>query len=83
MRKVLGHDIMSFATSSTDDDELIAIRQVRTHKTLQHSKHPNSDPWLAGHRATDDKQRSARSCSRNDVVRRGKRDEICQGELQP
>ena len=39
MRKVLGDDVMNFATSSTDVDELDAIRQERMQQIL-HSYNP-------------------------------------------
>ena len=39
MRKVLGDDVMNFATSSTDVDELDAIRQERMQHIL-HSYNP-------------------------------------------
>ena len=64
MRKVLGDDVMNFATSSTDVDELNAITQ-ETHTSNPALIQPyNTDPWLAGLRTTNDKQGSARSCSR-------------------
>ena len=48
MQKVLGNDVINFSTSSTDVEELIAIRQS------MHAAYPaliqpyNTDPWLAG-----------------------------------